>query len=109
MSQQGGKPDRGLPSPEITSLGKWPSAIENIRQMAREHGIPADEIEPFLEAITKAKSKDNDVQREWPYLGEVEVAYVDIVLRHTNGNKQAAARLLKIDRKTLDRIIKRKS
>jgi transcriptional regulator of acetoin/glycerol metabolism len=29
------------------------------------------------------------------------------VLEHTRGNKQAAARLLKIDRKTLDRMIKR--
>jgi ActR/RegA family two-component response regulator len=109
MSRQDGKPDRTLPSPDITSLGNWPSAIENIRQMAREHGIPADEIEPFLDAIIKAKSKDRDAQREWPFLDEVEVAYVDTVLRHTNGNKQAAARLLKIDRKTLDRMIKRNS
>jgi hypothetical protein len=29
------------------------------------------------------------------------------VLEHTRGNKQAAARLLGVDRKTLDRMIKR--
>jgi DNA-binding NtrC family response regulator len=29
------------------------------------------------------------------------------VLEHTGGNKQAAARILRIDRKTLDRMIKR--
>ena len=29
------------------------------------------------------------------------------VLAHTRGNKQAAARLLEVDRKTLDRMIKR--
>jgi hypothetical protein len=29
------------------------------------------------------------------------------VLAHTRGNKQAAARLLGVDRKTLDRMIKR--
>jgi ActR/RegA family two-component response regulator len=31
------------------------------------------------------------------------------VLAHTGGNKQAAARLLNVDRKTLDRMIKRHS
>jgi DNA-binding NtrC family response regulator len=29
------------------------------------------------------------------------------VLEHTGGNKQAAARVLRVDRKTLDRMIKR--
>jgi DNA-binding NtrC family response regulator len=29
------------------------------------------------------------------------------VLEHTRGNKQAAARVLAVDRKTLDRMIKR--
>ena len=98
-----GKPDREIPQPEIRTIGKWPSVIESIRRLARDHGIPSDEIEPFLEAIIKAKSS----QKEWPDLAEFESAYVETVLRHSKGNKQAAARLLNIDRKTLDRIIKR--
>jgi DNA-binding NtrC family response regulator len=40
-------------------------------------------------------------------LSDVEGRYVTKVLGHTRGNKQAAARLLEIDRKTLDRMIKR--
>lgn len=44
---------------------------------------------------------------EWQSLAEMEVQYVVQVLAHTNGNKQAAARLLNIDRKTLARVIKR--
>jgi two-component system response regulator AtoC len=44
---------------------------------------------------------------EWPMLAEIEGRYVARVLDHTGGNKQAAARLLGIDRKTLDRMIKR--
>lgn len=40
-------------------------------------------------------------------LSEIEGKYVAKVLSHTRGNKQAAARLLEIDRKTLDRMIKR--
>jgi DNA-binding NtrC family response regulator len=37
----------------------------------------------------------------------MQAKYVGQVLAHTGGNKQAAARLLNIDRKTLARVIKR--
>jgi DNA-binding NtrC family response regulator len=40
-------------------------------------------------------------------LSEIEGRYVACVLEHTGGNKQAAARILAVDRKTLDRMIKR--
>ncbi|HEY7783267.1 MAG TPA: sigma-54 dependent transcriptional regulator [Pyrinomonadaceae bacterium] len=40
-------------------------------------------------------------------LSEIEGRYVAKVLAHTGGNKQAAARILGVDRKTLDRMIKR--
>ena len=43
----------------------------------------------------------------WVSLAEVEARYVTRVLQHTRGNKQAAARVLGVDRKTLDRMIKR--
>jgi len=44
---------------------------------------------------------------EWVSLSEIEARYVKKVLEHTRGNKQAAARVLSVDRKTLDRMIKR--
>jgi DNA-binding NtrC family response regulator len=44
---------------------------------------------------------------EWVTLSKIEGLYVARVLEHTRGNKQAAARVLAIDRKTLDRMIKR--
>ncbi len=44
----------------------------------------------------------------WITLAEMERKYVVEVLAHTNGNKQAASRILNIDRKTLSRIINRK-
>jgi DNA-binding NtrC family response regulator len=44
---------------------------------------------------------------EWCPLSTVEGRYVEKVLTNTRGNKQAAARILAIDRKTLDRMIKR--
>lgn len=43
----------------------------------------------------------------WLPLAEFEAKYVAKVLAHTKGNKQAAARILNIDRKTLTRIINR--
>lgn len=46
-------------------------------------------------------------REEWVPLSEVEARYVTEVLQHTRGNKQAAARVLAVDRKTLDRMIKR--
>jgi DNA-binding NtrC family response regulator len=42
-----------------------------------------------------------------PTLAEVEEKYVAQVLSHTGGNKQAAARILNIDRKTLTRVMGR--
>ncbi|MDQ3917622.1 MAG: sigma-54 dependent transcriptional regulator, partial [Acidobacteriota bacterium] len=43
----------------------------------------------------------------WLSLDELERRYVELALSYTRGNKQAAARLLKIDRKTLSRILDR--
>jgi two-component system, NtrC family, response regulator AtoC len=47
------------------------------------------------------------VPGEIPSLAEMEVRYVTRVLHYTGGNKQAAARVLNIDRKTLGRILAR--
>jgi DNA-binding NtrC family response regulator len=46
-------------------------------------------------------------EEEWPSLSEIEGRHVARVLAHTRGNKQAAARVLEVDRKTLDRMIRR--
>jgi DNA-binding NtrC family response regulator len=58
-------------------------------------------------AKTAAESSKQETAEEWVPLSEVEGRYVAKVLSHTRGNKQAAARLLEVDRKTLDRMIKR--
>ena len=47
------------------------------------------------------------IEEELSSLATVEGRHVARVLDRTHGNKQAAARLLEIDRKTLDRMIKR--
>jgi len=52
-------------------------------------------------------SADPSTREDWVPLSEIEGRYVARVLEHTKGNKQAAARVLGVDRKTLDRMIKR--
>jgi DNA-binding NtrC family response regulator len=47
------------------------------------------------------------VKREWQTLAILEAEYIAKVLSSTGGNKQAAARILDIDRKTLTRIVSR--
>jgi DNA-binding NtrC family response regulator len=47
--------------------------------------------------------------QRWMTLAEAEAEYVAKVLKHTSNNKQAASRILNIDRKTLSRIANRYS
>ena len=55
--------------------------------------------------IEASQPGDND----WKSLAQIETEYANKVLQYTGGNKQAAARLLNIDRKTLSRIISREN
>ena len=59
--------------------------------------------EDGLERAGYARGPDG----RWMTLAEVEEDYVSQVLVNTGGNKQAASRILNIDRKTLARIIGR--
>ena len=71
------------------------------RIRAQSESAPAVESNEILETMPA------NTPEEWPSLAEVEARYVTRVLGHTRGNKQAAARLLHVDRKTLERMIKR--
>ncbi len=55
----------------------------------------------------QADSTEPAEKEAWPSLAEIEGRHVARVLAHTGGNKQAASRVLGVDRKTLDRMIKR--
>ena len=61
----------------------------------------------FNETISNFVNEPAVNPQEWNSLAEMHTKYVRQVLEHTKGNKQAAARLLQIDRKTLARIIGR--
>ena len=60
-----------------------------------------------LSPLGDEPKKPEPLVEDWVTLSEIEGRYVARVLEHTRGNKQAAARVLSVDRKTLDRMIKR--
>ena len=75
-----------------------------IREFLRTSQLPSD-----TGSVDETFSgEESTAGQTWKSLAEIEADYVHKVLLHTGGNKQAAARLLDIDRKTLSRIIARK-
>ena len=71
---------------------------ERVRQLKTEGAQP-----PMANLVDKGTGEST----EWVTLSEIEGRYVSRVLAHTGGNKQAAARLLGVDRKTVERILRR--
>jgi DNA-binding NtrC family response regulator len=60
-----------------------------------------------VETSPDTSATNGSANGDWVTLSEIEGRYVARVLVHTRGNKQAAARVLAVDRKTLERMIKR--
>jgi transcriptional regulator of acetoin/glycerol metabolism len=73
--------------------------VQDLPERIREYRV--EQLPTNVEALADASEQD------WPQLSEIEGRYVARVLQHTAGNKQAASRVLGVDRKTLDRMIKR--
>ena len=105
---------------ELLQEYPWPGNIRELENavvraaamcdgLIRIQDLP-ERIRNFHEAAdAKAQTGSTElVEKEaWPSLAEVEGRHVARVLAHTRGNKQAASRVLGVDRKTLDRMIKR--
>ena len=78
---------------------------EHLPERIRVSDIDADLNDAGLAAPYAGAYMNGEVQ--FLTLAEMETKYVSRVLGSTKGNKQAAARILNIDRKTLSRIISR--
>jgi DNA-binding NtrC family response regulator len=77
---------------DIAVIGELPGAIALQLKLQSTTDSPTTvEIQPCAET--------------WPTLTQIETDYIGRVLRHTHGNKQAAARILGIDRTTVIRKI----
>jgi two-component system, NtrC family, response regulator AtoC len=76
--------------------------VKDLPQTVRNYSVhPGDAMTTETTLVSQPPIDD------WVTLSEIEGRYVARVLEHTGGNKQAAARVLAVDRKTLDRMIKR--
>ncbi len=73
--------------------------VKDLPERVRDHSVDGGRSD--------AASVAEQAPQDWVTLSEIEGRYVARVLEHTGGNKQAAARVLAVDRKTLDRMIKR--
>ena len=71
------------------------------------HDFNSHRLLPAPSCADPQITSDQHAGDDWVSLSVIEGRYVARVLEHTGGNKQAAARILAVDRKTLDRMIKR--
>ncbi len=98
----------------------WPGNVRELENTILHAVSMADDIvypEHLPERVSSfegtgaggVSNADGDLGADGEFLplAEMQAAYVRRVLSHTGGNKQAAARILNIDRKTLSRIISR--
>jgi DNA-binding NtrC family response regulator len=102
---------------ELLERYPWPGNIRELENAVvratavcdgtiRVKDLP-ERIEKYSPDAASKQMAAADSPKEYLPISEIEARYVRDVLSHTRGNKQAAARLLGIDRKRLDRMIKR--
>lgn len=102
---------------ELLQRYPWPGNIRELENAVvlatavcdgtiRATNLP-ERVRKYSADVSEASSSTVEAPREFSPLAVMEGRYVKEVLMHTSGNKQAASRLLGIDRKRLDRIIKR--
>ncbi len=113
FQQQQQKAVQGLSQPALDCLYRYPfpgnvrelqNAIERAFTFASEPQIAvADLPERIRHYQSPAVSDAPPANKSWPTLQQLQQNYVNQVLNHTNGNKQRAAQLLGVTRRTLYR------
>jgi DNA-binding NtrC family response regulator len=84
------------------AAGRFSHDLFNVLNVVSIALPPLPDHQENISPETSAQADDDLVT-----LSTIEGRHVARILEHTRGNKQAAARILSVDRKTLDRMIKR--
>jgi two-component system response regulator AtoC len=115
---------RSFSAPAVDALIKydWPGNIRELENAVLHAVSLSDDViypEHLPVRVRSESTVDSEASQagslpgmslsgdEMPTLAEVEHRYVSAVLAKSGGNKQAASRILNIDRKTLARIVNR--
>jgi DNA-binding NtrC family response regulator len=109
----------GRPIPEIseTALDRirgypWPGNVRELENavaravaMSRSAVLLPQDLPPLVAG--DAAQPSVNIDHDWPTLAELDRRYVDRVLQRTGGNRTAAASILGVDRRTLQRMLAR--
>jgi DNA-binding NtrC family response regulator len=90
----------------------WPGNARELRNLVERSILLSEsetiDIADLPLAASPLRSIISKYDRyNYPSLKELDISYVKWVLEKTNGNKQMAAKILKIDRKTISRLLAR--
>ena len=106
----------GRPVPEISDAvlarirsHPWPgnvreldNALARALAMSRNNVLLPGDLPPAL--ADESDVARSSIDHDWPRLDELQRRYIDRVLARTGGNKTAAANILGVDRRTLQRL-----
>ncbi|MEI2722889.1 MAG: response regulator [Verrucomicrobiota bacterium] len=96
-----------LPIVVLTSFGSIATAIESVRSGATDYLTKPADTDTVLAALRgtlpRRSRPSGEVLPEIPSLGRVEWEHIQRVLTETGGNISQAARLLALDRRSLQR------
>jgi DNA-binding NtrC family response regulator len=82
------------------------NVIERAHILSRTHTIRLSDLPEYLQDST-VQSTNNTLFSDFPTLEEVTRRYLTHVLEHTDGNKEEAAKIMGVDRRTIYRWRKR--
>ena len=113
--QGNGKPVSGLERETLALLvdHDWPGNVRELEHVVeRAVALSSSELilpESLPPEVRPSAAPPPEPPARWMTLEELRRWYVDRVLEHTDGNKQRAAEILGIDRRTLYRMFERDS